>query len=126
MSVGFEQDDLPKILARAVVRAWELYQAFGTGTLPEEVARPSLTRHLVALAKDGMTREGPLAAAGLRYLASLAAPPPSPKTSLPKEDDGKTFEGATRQLAHFRIDDAHARFLLQWRIPWGSQLQQKT
>jgi hypothetical protein len=119
MSTDFEQDDLPKILARALVRAWELYRAFGNGTLSAEVVRPSLARHLVSLAEEGMTREGPLAAAGFRYLVSLAAAPPSSKTSPPKEDSGAIFEAATRQLLHFRIDHAHARFLLQWRIPWG-------
>ena len=123
MSRGF-QDDLPKIVGRALGSAWELYKAVGSGTLSEEVARPSLASHLVALAKEGVTEDGPLVAAGLRHLVSLATSSPFSKTSLPKEEDGKTFAGATRQVLLFRIVNAHARFLLQWHIRWESQFQQ--
>jgi hypothetical protein len=119
MSLDFEQDDLPKILARALRRAWKLYEAVGSAALSEEVARPSLARHLVKLAKEGITEEGPLVAAGLRHLISLATSPPSSKTSVQKEEEGNTFEDARRQPLHFRVVDAHARFLLQWRIPWN-------
>jgi hypothetical protein len=125
MSLDFEQDDLPKILARALRRAWKLYEVVGSATLSEEVTRPSLARHLVRLTKEGVTDEGPLVAAGLRHLISFANSPLSSETSAPKEnDDGKTFEDARRSPLHFRVVDAHARFLREWRIPWGSQFPQ--
>jgi hypothetical protein len=120
MLTDFERDDLPNILARAHRRAWELYQALGSSTLSEEVARPSLAKHLVALAKEGVTRERALAAAGLRHLISLATSQPSTKPA-PSMDDGEAFECARRQLLHFRIDDARARFLITWRVPLGAQ-----
>ena len=120
-SLDFE-DDLPRILARAVRRAWKLYEVAGSATLSEEVARPSLAKHLVRLAKEGVTDEGPLVAAGLRHLISFANLPLSSKDSAPKEnEDGKTFEDARRSLLHFRVVDVQARFLREWRIPWGSQ-----
>ena len=121
MSLDFEQDDLPRILAGALRRAWKLYEVVGGATLSQEVARPSLARHLVRLAKEGVTDEGPLVAAGLRHLISFANSPRSSKTSALKEnEDGKTFEDARRSLLHFRVVDAHARFLREWRIPWGA------
>jgi hypothetical protein len=123
MSTDFEKDDLPGILARALCRAWETYQAVGSGTLSEEVARSSLARHLVALAKDGMTREGPLTAAGLRHLISLGTPPALSKTSLPNEQNWKTSGYANQPFLHFRVTDARARFLLEWRIPLAAQLE---
>jgi hypothetical protein len=124
-SLDFEQDDLPKILARAVRRAWKLYEVVGGATLSEEGARPSLARHLVRLAKEGLTDEGPLVAAGLRHLISFAQSSLSSETSAPKENEhGKTFEDARRSLPHFRVVDAQARFLQEWRIPWGSQFPQ--
>jgi hypothetical protein len=118
MSLDFEQDDLPKILARALRRAWKLYDVVGSATLSEEVARPSLARHLVRLVKEeGVTDEGSLVAAGLRHLISFANSPLSSKTSVPKEnEDGMTFEDAGRLLVHFRVVGAHARFLPEWRI----------
>jgi hypothetical protein len=94
MSLDFEQDDLPKILARALRRAWKLYEAVGSAALSEEVARPSLARHLVKLAKEGITEEGPLVAAGLRHLISLATSQPSTKPA-PSMDDGEAFECAS-------------------------------
>jgi hypothetical protein len=118
MSLDFEQDDLPKILARALRRAWKLYGVVGSATLSEEIARPSLARHLVRLVKEeGVTDEGPLVAAGLRHLISFANSPLSSKPSVPKEnEDGRTFEDARRLLIHFRVVDARARFLREWRI----------
>jgi hypothetical protein len=49
MSLDFEQDDLPKILARALRCAWKLYEAVGSATLSKEVAWPSLAKHPVSL-----------------------------------------------------------------------------
>jgi hypothetical protein len=118
MSLDFDQDDLPKILARALRRAWKLYGLVGSATLSEEVARPSLARHLVKLVKEeGVTDEGSLVAAGLRHLISFANSALSSKTSMPKEnEDGRTFEKAGRLLVHFRVVGARARFLPEWRI----------
>jgi hypothetical protein len=118
MSPDSEQDDLPKILARALRRAWKLYGVVGSATLSEEVARPSLARHLVRLVKEeGVTDEGPLVAAGLRHLISLANSPLSSKTLVPKEnEDGRIFKEAGRLLIHFRVVNARARFIPEWRI----------
>ena len=104
--------DLPKVLIRAGRRAWELYSN-GGGTVDEDVAVGALARQLVVLAKEGMTEEGPLVAAGLRFLISLTTPPSS---STDDED------GANESLGHpleFCIEGANAKFLLQWRIPWA-------
>jgi hypothetical protein len=55
MSEPADQDELPKILARAFVRAWERYVHDERGTISEGIARSSLTKHLVAMAKEGKT-----------------------------------------------------------------------
>jgi hypothetical protein len=105
--------DLPKVLIRAGRRAWELYSNSG-GTVDEDVAVSALARQLVVLAKKGMTEEGPLVAAGLRFLISLTT---SPSSSISDDEDG-----ANESLGHpleFRIEGANAKFLLQWRIPWS-------
>jgi hypothetical protein len=105
--------DLPKVLIRAGRRAWELYSN-GGGTVDEDVAVGALARQLVVLAKEGMTEEGPLVAAGLRFLISLTTPPSS---SISDDEDG-----ANESLGHpleFCIEGANAKFLLQWRIPWA-------
>jgi hypothetical protein len=105
--------DLPKVLIRAGHRAWELYANNG-GTLDEDVAVSSLARQLVVLAKKGITEEGPLVAAGLRFLISLT-PPPSLSIS---DDEGGANESLSQPL-EFCIEGANAKFLLQWRIPWA-------
>ena len=105
--------DLPKVLIRAGRRRWELYSN-GGGTVDEDVAVSSLARQLVVLAKKGMTEEGPLVAAGLRFLISLTA---SPSSSISDDEDG-----ANESLGHpleFCIEGANAKFLFQWRIPWS-------
>lgn len=114
-----EQDDLPKILARALVRAWNLHEASGPSKLSVDVARPLLARHLVTLAKEGMTKEGPLVAAGLQHLISLASTPPS-NEAVPPKDDAVAVGWSQRQPPSFHIEHARAKFLLQWRIPWQS------
>ena len=69
MATDSGQGDLPKILARAFLRAWEQYcEADLGGKHCEEVARPFLKGLLVELAKGGVTDEEQLVAAGLRYL----------------------------------------------------------
>jgi hypothetical protein len=56
MSTDSGQDDLPKILARAFLRAWEQYcEADLGGKHCEEVARPFLKGLLVEFAKEGVT-----------------------------------------------------------------------
>lgn len=109
------EDSLPRVLIQAGRRAWELHgEASGIRTLDKDVAVSLLARHLVELAKAGMTEEGALAAAGLRYLVSLTTQsPPSVSSHAEHANEG------IRQPREFSIDSANAKFLLQWRIPWG-------
>ena len=91
------QDDLPKVLARSFMRAWERYYLSDRGDkISEEVARPSLAKHLVGMANDGVHEEDALAAGGFQHLISLGADEPS----------WRDFPPAV----------AHARFLHQWKI----------
>jgi hypothetical protein len=91
------QDDLPKILARSFIRAWERYcLSVGSRKISEEVARPSLARHLVAMANEGEREEDALAAGGLQHLISLTPSEPS--------------------WDEFRTDVVQARFLHQWNV----------
>lgn len=91
------QDDLPKILARSFIRAWERYcLSVRSRKISEEVARPSLARHLVAMANEGVREEDALAAEGFLHLISLTPDEP------PWEE--------------FRIEVVHARFLHQWNV----------
>src|SRR5437879_1444099 len=91
------QDDLPKILARSFIRAWERYcVSVQDNRVSEEVARPSLARHLVAMANKGIKDEDALAAEGLLHLISLTPDEP------PWEE--------------FRIEVAQAKFLHQWNV----------
>ena len=120
MSTEFEQDDLPKILTRAFLCAWEQYcEADPKGRLFEEIARPFLKGFLVGCAREGMTDEGQLASAGLRYLLSLTRKPTSSKRST-KAKKG-TLEDGRRQPPYFCINGAPAKLLPRWRIRWGSQ-----
>ena len=87
------QDDLPKILARSFIRAWERYYLSAQSEkISEEIARPSLAKHLVAMAKE----EDALAAGGLLHLISI-----TPDKPLWEE---------------FRIEVVPARFLHQWNV----------
>ena len=100
------QDDLPKILARSFIRAWERYYLSDqSDKINEEVARPSLAKHLVAMAHNGIKEEDALAAGGLLHLMSLTP------TEPPWEE--------------FRIEVVHARFLHQWnvRMPPSSRVR---
>jgi hypothetical protein len=72
MSQPAGQDDLTMLLARAFDRAWKNYYVPSRrGAISEEIARPSLGKHLVAMAKEGVKEEEVLAAAGLLHLISL-------------------------------------------------------
>ena len=63
--------DLKLVLARAFDLAWARYFLPGRVTISQDVARPALAKYLVQMAKDGVTEEGPLAAAGVLHLISL-------------------------------------------------------
>jgi hypothetical protein len=123
MSTDSGQDDLPKILARAFLRAWEqYYEADSAGKLSEDVARPLLTKFLVAFAKEGMTDEGTLAVAGLGYLIRLTRKPTTSKFSTKKKE--KSEEG---RRTPYCVNGKPAKFLPQWQMPWGAQrLDQET
>ena len=91
------QDDLPKILARSFIRAWERYYLSAhSEKISEEVARPSLAKHLVAMANEGVKEEDALAAGGLLHLISITP-------GKPLWED-------------FRIEVVPARFLHQWNV----------
>ena len=110
---GQDEDDLPKILARALLRTWERYcEADLGGKHCEEVGRPFLKGLLVEFAKGGVTDEEQLVAASLQYLISITLKPTSSKCSTKEEK--KTFGDGGRHL-HFCIDGAPAKFLFQWR-----------
>jgi hypothetical protein len=118
-------DDLPAILARAFVQAWQGYYLPGrSDAISEEIARPTLAKHLVAMAKEGLNEEAALAEAGLRHLNSLTAGPNGSGALLPNKSDGldvRSSELPTLQSRglHLRSDGSRARFLKQWRISWG-------
>ena len=115
MSTDSGQDDLPKILARAFLRAWEQYcEADLGGKHCEEVARPFLKGLLVEFAKEGVTDEEQLVAAGLRYLISITPKPAPSRRSMKYEE--KTTEDGRWPPVHFCINRAPAKFLPQWRI----------
>jgi len=63
--------DLKLVLARAFDLAWARYFLPGRVTISQDVARPALANYLVQMAKDGVTEEGALAAAGVLHLISL-------------------------------------------------------
>jgi hypothetical protein len=94
------QDDLTMLLARAFDRAWKDYYVPGRRSpISEEIARPSLGKHLVAMAKRGVTEEAALATGGLLHLISLTSEireeprrPPAPEivfepAAFPNERD---------------------------------------
>ena len=110
------QDDLPKILARAFLRAWEQYYEADLGSkLSEDVARPLLTKFLIAFAKERMADEGALAAAGLGYLIRLTRRPTSSKFSSKMEERAPN-QG--RRTPH--VDGTPAKFHSQWQMPLGA------
>ena len=130
-------DDLPAILARAFVQAWQSYYVPGRhDVISEEAARPALAKYLVAIAKEGINEEAILAAAGLRHLNSLAnsltnslanslaLEPERPGALRPKRSDagaklpGEPMLFQSRSLG-FHSDKSRARFLRQWRISWS-------
>jgi hypothetical protein len=125
MSLTIDQDDLPAILARAFVLAWQSYYQPGRREIiSEETARPALAKHLVALAKQGVIKEIRLAAAGLIYLNSLKSEWDESVALRPNKSDISDEPSSRLQTPHsrpwhFSVDDLNARFLPQWRIPWS-------
>jgi hypothetical protein len=67
----------------------------------------------VAFAKEGMTDERRLAAAGLRYLISLTRKRSTNEEKKAPEDG--------RCPPHFCLNGAPAKFLPQWRVRWRSE-----
>jgi hypothetical protein len=126
MPPATDQDELPAILARAFVQAWQDYYLPGRRhTISEETARPALAKHLVAMAKEGVKEEGALAAAGLQYLDSMTPAPHRSYLSRVKPSDA--FDeppGQSRTLEsedlHFRLDGLRARFLPLWRVGFAT------
>jgi hypothetical protein len=126
MSLTLDRDDLPAILARAFVQAWQSYYLPGRcDTISEETARPALARYLVAKAKEGVKEEVTLAAAGLRHL-NLLTPEPHRSSDVSLPGMGEFADEPASDLArfnsrslHFRFNGLNAKFLPQWRIPWS-------
>jgi hypothetical protein len=124
MSLTIDHDDLPAVLARAFVLAWQSYYRPGRrDMISEETARPALAKHLVAMAKQGVIKEVRLAVAGVQYLNSLKSERDESVALRPNESD--IFDAPSSRLEishsrcwHFSTDDLNARFLPQWRIPW--------
>jgi hypothetical protein len=120
MSSTIDQPDLPAILARAFVQAWQRYYMPGRpDAISEEIARPALAGRLVAMAKDGTTEEAALATAGLHYLNSLSPNPRGSALSRPNSSDNSGPDQAGpfhAESAHLHVDGLHARFLPQWRV----------
>jgi hypothetical protein len=118
MSLAADQDDLAAVLARAFVRAWERYYLPNRSeTVAEDVARPALAKHLVAMAKSGIDHEITLAKAGLAFLISLT---PQQQASGPEQDDiiapPAPIVTVNSRALHLRVDKPTARFSAQWRI----------
>jgi hypothetical protein len=113
-------DDLPAILARAFVRAWQGYYLPGRrDAISEEIARPALAKHLVARTKEGVVEEAALAEAGLRHLNRLTAEPDEVGVSLPGTSDVPSELAAFQsQGLRLHFDGLHARFVQPWRISW--------
>jgi hypothetical protein len=98
--------DLVEILARAFDAAWQgYYREYRSASLPEEIARPALAGFLVKSAKDGMTDEAVMAAAGLEHLISLT----------PAEPNGISGERAVG-IWHLSCNGSGARFSNFWRV----------
>jgi hypothetical protein len=90
-------DELKLVLARAFDRAWKrYYRPSRIGAIADSVARPSLARHLIALAKEGPISFDALAESGLLHLVSLTP--------------------EAQHWGHLRIERAAAKFQVPWRI----------
>lgn len=68
---SMDGQELKLLLARAFDTAWSKYYRPGRVTIASEEARPALAKHLVEMARDGLTDEGQLTASGVLHLISL-------------------------------------------------------
>jgi hypothetical protein len=85
------------LLARAFDRAWKrYYRPSRIGAISAGVARPSLAKHLIALAKEGVVSVDALGQGGLLHLVSLTP--------------------EAQHWGHLRIESAGAKFRQQWRV----------
>jgi hypothetical protein len=90
-------DELKLLLARAFDRAWKrYYRSSRIGAISTSVARPSLAKHLIALAKGGVVSFDGLAEGGFLYLVSITPEAP--------------------HWGYLRIERARAKFQPEWRI----------
>jgi hypothetical protein len=90
-------DELKLVLARAFDRAWKrYYRPSRTGVIAASIARPSLAKHLIALAKEGSISSDALAEGGLLHLLSLTP--------------------EAQHWGHLRIEGVGARFQAPWRV----------
>jgi hypothetical protein len=90
-------DELKLLLARAFDRAWNRYYRLSRiGAISANVARPSLAKHLIALAKGGVVSFDALADGGLTYLVSITPEAP--------------------HWGDLRIERAGAKFQAEWRV----------
>lgn len=95
MSKPVSRDELTLRLARAFDLAWNSYYRPGRrDAISELLARTSLAKQLIKLAKEGVSEEEALAEGGLRYLVSLTPEP----------------------WGQLRIERAGAKFVRPWRI----------
>jgi hypothetical protein len=131
MPPATNKDELPAILARAFVQAWQSYYLSGRDdAISEEIARPALAKHLVAMAKEGVEDEVALAAAGLQYLNSVTPAPHRSFVSRIKQNDvfnQPSGESRTIRLEevrledlHFHLDGSRARFIPLWRVGFAT------
>lgn len=65
------ETDRVHLLARAFDGAWAQYYRPRRLTLPPEVARTALAKHLVEMANTGVDKEAALVEAGLEHLNGL-------------------------------------------------------
>ena len=94
------------VLVRAFKAAWEFYfQPDKNTSVLECLARPALAQFLVGKAKEGITDEPSLAAAGLEFLFSLEDPPEDPQDIV----DGSAGEPDLSWNA-LHLENAAARF----------------
>jgi hypothetical protein len=124
------QDDLTMLLARAFDRAWKDYYVPGRSLISEEIARPLLGKHLVAMAKEGVKEEAALAKGGLLRLISLTSEipeqpgrPPAPEivsepAAFPNErDQPRALLGVASRIATAIGISAIAAFVFLFLIP---------
>ncbi len=120
MSLPADRDEFRLNLARAFDRAWNRFHALShNDTLTEAIIRTSLAKHLVEKARGGVRQESELAEAGLQHLLSLSAASARCGASSPGDIGcSPQREDATLRSSvfHFRIDDASAKFVREWRV----------